>query len=253
MSETQVLNELKSDVKELESLLGSVIRSNVRQIIADSISSLRLKIEVLESKIVKETTVEKKEDDSTSKPTLYTTKITNYGWDENIKFVKLYVTLPNIEKVTEEQISSAFTDVSFKVTVSNHNGKNHVIQVVKLAGTIIPELSHCRVKNGNLIITLKKDKEAKTWGNLTEADKKQKETKDAKYDTAKTKDVEEDPSAGVMNLMKKMYDEGDDEMKRMIKKSWYESQQKQKEGGGGLGGMEGMGGMGGMPPMPASY
>ena len=40
-----------------------------------------------------------------------------------------------------------------------------------------------------------------------------------------------DPQAGIMNLMKKMYDEGDDDMKRMIKKTWYESQQKQKEGG----------------------
>lgn len=36
-----------------------------------------------------------------------------------------------------------------------------------------------------------------------------------------------DPSAGIMDLMKKMYDEGDDEMKRMIKKTWYETQHKQ--------------------------
>ena len=46
-----------------------------------------------------------------------------------------------------------------------------------------------------------------------------------------------DPSAGIMGLMKKMYDEGDDDMKRMIKKTWYETQQKQ-------------GGPGGMPQMP---
>lgn len=33
-----------------------------------------------------------------------------------------------------------------------------------------------------------------------------------------------------MNLMKKMYDDGDDEMKRTITKSWYEAQQKRSEG-----------------------
>lgn len=51
-----------------------------------------------------------------------------------------------------------------------------------------------------------------------------------------------DPSAGIMNMMKKMYDDGDDDMKRMIKKTWYETQQKQ----GGAGGMPGMPGMPGM-------
>ncbi len=29
-----------------------------------------------------------------------------------------------------------------------------------------------------------------------------------------------------MNLMKKMYNEGDDDLKRTITKSWYEAQQK---------------------------
>lgn len=43
----------------------------------------------------------------------------------------------------------------------------------------------------------------------------------------------DDPSAGVMGLMKSMYDSGDSETKRMIAKAWTESQQKQMEGGVG--------------------
>lgn len=35
-----------------------------------------------------------------------------------------------------------------------------------------------------------------------------------------------DPSAGIMNLMKQMYEEGDDEMKRTIAKAWTESRDK---------------------------
>lgn len=42
----------------------------------------------------------------------------------------------------------------------------------------------------------------------------------AAYDTS-------DPSEGLMNLLKKMYAEGDDEMKRSINKAWVESREKQ--------------------------
>ena len=35
-----------------------------------------------------------------------------------------------------------------------------------------------------------------------------------------------DPSAGLMNMMKQMYEEGDDEMKRTIAKAWTESSSK---------------------------
>ena len=44
-----------------------------------------------------------------------------------------------------------------------------------------------------------------------------------------------------MNMMKKMYDDGDDEMKRTLSKAWYESQNKKgKSPGGGPGDFGGM-------------
>lgn len=42
--------------------------------------------------------------------------------------------------------------------------------------------------------------------------------------------MDEDPQAGIMNLMKKMYDDGDDDMKRTIAKAWTESQDKKNAG-----------------------
>jgi len=228
MSESQELFELKSDLKELESVLTSVNRVNVRNLIADAISTLRSKIEILESNARKKES-QGTDGGKTSKP-IYTTKITNYGWDESPKFVKLYITIPNVEKLTEEQVKCDFTNISFKCVLNNHNGKNHMLQVVKLANTIVPSSSTCRIKHGNVVIALKKEKEGNTWGHLTDAEKKNKEQKDAKFDTGKDDLDSSDPSAGIMNLMKKMYDDGDDDMKRMIKKTWYESQQKQQSG-----------------------
>jgi len=50
---------------------------------------------------------------------------------------------------------------------------------------------------------------------------------DAKKKTEDPKlDDKADPSASLMNLMKKMYDDGDDEMKRTIAKAWTEGQEK---------------------------
>ena len=46
-------------------------------------------------------------------------------------------------------------------------------------------------------------------------------------------DKGEDPGAGIMQMMQKMYDEGDDDMKRTIKKAWHESQEKKMKGDGG--------------------
>lgn len=48
-------------------------------------------------------------------------------------------------------------------------------------------------------------------------------------ETAKP-DASEDPQAGIMNLMQKMYDDGDDDMKRTIAKAWSESQEKKAAG-----------------------
>jgi len=58
-----------------------------------------------------------------------------------------------------------------------------------------------------------------TFAEKTAADAKKK-SDDVKFDD------KADPSAGLMNMMKKMYDEGDDEMKRTIAKAWTEGQEK---------------------------
>jgi len=260
MVSAQDLSELKGDVAELESVLRTVNRPQVRTIIADAISSLRVKIKQINE--MKEAGQTDQKGATPAKQTLYTVKISNYGWDESQKFVKVYISLPSIDKLTQEQIVCDFTGQSFKCTVNNHNGKNHVLEIPKLAGNIVPATSTCRLKSSNIIVSLRKEKEGTNWGNLTDVMKKEKEKKDMELDSKKDMNTE-DPSAGIMNLMKKMYDEGDDEMKRTIKKTWYESQQKQNAGGmpgmpggmpgmpGGMPGMPGgMGGMGGMPGMP---
>merc|ERR1739848_335183 len=238
MYTTQDLNSLKCDLEEYERVLATVNRPNVRASIADSISTLKTNIKQITDEVAKNTKETTKAEEkpptattmtTTTKQNLFTAKISNYGRDESAKLMKVYITLPNIEKLTQEQVSCDFTEHSFRVFVSNHNGKNYLLEILKLAGTIEVAGSSCRVKSGNVIVSLKKV-DCKMWGCLTDAEKRAKEKKDNEMDSKKDGMDSSDPSAGIMNLMKKMYDDGDDDMKRMIKKTWYESQQKQKSG-----------------------
>lgn len=42
-------------------------------------------------------------------------------------------------------------------------------------------------------------------------------------------ETDKDPGAGLMKVMKSMYDQGDPEMKRMIAKAWTEGQEKKMD------------------------
>lgn len=65
----------------------------------------------------------------------------------------------------------------------------------------------------------------------------------------KKEEKDANPGDSIMNMMKKMYEEGDDNMKKTIAEAWTKAQDKKGGMGGGmddLGGMGGMGGLGGM-------
>lgn len=50
------------------------------------------------------------------------------------------------------------------------------------------------------------------------------------FDRKPSYDENADPGEGLMNMLKKIYSEGDDEMKRTINKAWTESQEKKLKG-----------------------
>lgn len=216
------LNELKKDRDEIQSLLSTSARPRVKKLLQNELSLVEREIASAENPAEGEpcAKVDEEKKPAAKKPQVSLTKITSYAWDQSPKFVKIYITLPEVESLPEGNVSSKFTSNSIELKVVGLKGKNYQFQIVNLLHPILPESSSVKVKTGKLSILLKKEKE-ENWSCLTVAENLKNTKQTPKFDENK------EAGEGIMDLMRKMYDEGDDEMKRTIAKAWTESREKQ--------------------------
>lgn len=151
----------------------------------------------------------------------------------NSAFVTLYIALPGVGSIPRDNIKCSFTSTSFDLIVKDLNGKSYRLFKDNLEKDIVPDKSKRVVKADKIVVKLAKVKgeygSYDHWSQLT-AKKSKKEKPKGKSD----------PQASIMDMMKDMYDSGDDNMKKMI----AETMIKQRNGeldtpdyGKGLGGM----------------
>lgn len=88
-----------------------------------------------------------------------------------------------------------------------------IFSIKKTFGEIIPSQCHYLVKTNLLSITLTKGSSG-TWTQLN--------FKEDKFKADKKEDLS-DPNASIMNMMKKMYEDGDETMKKTIAEAWTKS------------------------------
>ena len=101
--------------------------------------------------------------------------------------------------------------------ILHFNGKNYRLKISPLHDIIDPAASKLKVKSNSITLDLVK-KKSKYWSDIKQT---KSLTKAADEVDKKKKDGdEENPSAGLMNLMKELYDTGDDNIKRTIAESW---------------------------------
>ncbi|CAI9611538.1 unnamed protein product [Staurois parvus] len=216
--------QLQNDLEEVKQFLEKATRKRVRDV-------LFVEQRKLETEIANKQQQQTGESMEVSKPSaivppmssMYTVKISNYGWDQSDKFVKIYITLKDIQNIPADNVQVQFTERSFELLVKDLNGKNHTMTVNNLLKPIAPENSSRKVKTDTVLLMLRKKSESK-WEYLTQVEKQTKEKDKPPMDT------DGDPSAGLMNVLKKIYDDGDDEMKRTLNKAWVESREKQMKG-----------------------
>lgn len=151
------------------------------------------------------------------------------------KFVTVYVPLPHVGSIPKDHISCEFTKDSFDLIVNDLQGKSYRLFKDSLEKDIDPDKSKKIVKSDKIVIKLHKvkgDYGFDMWTKLTDPKKHDKK-----------KSSKSNPMASITELMKDMYDSGDDQMRRMI----GETMLKQRNGEldknpmGGMGGMDDFG------------
>lgn len=159
------------------------------------------------------------------------TSITKYSWDQSDKNVKIYIDLIGVQN-KPECIDVKYGKDNVEMYVKNLDNKYYSFTVKLHDGISTEECSH-KVKKDMIIITLKKSNASNKWPRLSYKDsplKKSSASSDIGTGMGGFGDMGgtgmKDPMAGIQDLMKKMYEEGDDEMKRTIAKAWTEAQSK---------------------------
>jgi calcyclin binding protein len=136
-------------------------------------------------------------------------------------FVTVYVGLPSVGSMARDLITCDFSASSFDLIVKDLNGKSYRLYKDNLEKDIDPAKSKILVKADKIILKLAKVKQGDYggfdyWSELT--DKKR---------SAPGSKKKADPQSSIMDLMKEMYDSGDDKMKKVI----GETMMKQQQGG----------------------
>lgn len=208
-------------MQELGSLLEKAERKRVQELLKEE--QKKVEKEITAKRQQKEQQARREADPTAATKATYTVKITNYGWDQSEKFVKIYLTLKGVHTIPSENVEVNFKQRSFSVLVKDLDGKNHQFAILNLLSPIDTNESCKKVKTDMLLIMCKKQT-LKKWECLTQIEKQSKEKdKPAVNENA-------DPSDGLMSMLKKIYSDGDDEMKRTINKAWSESQEKKLKG-----------------------
>jgi calcyclin binding protein len=134
----------------------------------------------------------------------------------NAPFVTLYIDLPAVGSIPRENIQCDFKTSSFDLIVKDLRGKSYRLFKDSLEKDIDTAKSKLVVKADKIIVKLAKVKQSDYggydyWSKLTD-------TKTTKF----TK--KEDPQSSIMSMMKQMYDEGDDNMKKIIGETMMKQQ-----------------------------
>jgi len=227
------LQDLTLDLEECEKLLRTATRSRILSLLEKEKTTLKTAIDSALGPMNKNVADTNQSSTAASSSNSSTGKhykpIKSFAWDgSSAKTAKIYVNLKGIGKHDASNISSNFESRSVEIKVDNFNGSNYVFTTTGLAADIVPEQCSFKAKDDEIVVTLKKKME-KAWKHLKKSDQDEDDKK-KKKEAEEKKANEDDPSASIMNMMKKMYDEGDDDMKRTIAKAWTESRDKQSRG-----------------------
>eukprot|EP00941_MAST-03F_sp_MAST-3F-sp1_P005913 g5913.t1 len=150
-----------------------------------------------------------------------------YSWDQGAYGSKkqhkitIYISLAGVHNLDSSKVKCSFSSQGFDLKVHDLRGTNYRLCKDNLSKEIDTSASSFRVKNDRVQIYLIKKRGEfgyDQWTELVEKDSISKSMKDS-----------DDPTAGLNNLMKRMYEDGDDNMRKVIGEAMLKSRQGKME------------------------
>lgn len=207
-----------NDLQELKRILAAGSTPYVEALIKSEIEKLEATLNVGAAK-AQQTEAKK------AVPTKIYETISKYAFSDSSK--KASVIIKEIKGLDQAEISFEPKERECVVCVNREkqNMSNLKLTISPLYKKIKPEESKFTKRGETLTLHLIKKKET-SWMKLKKSALDQKKPKMSQTKDDKMKDS---PDTALMDMMKKMYDEGDDEMKRTISKAMWEAQHKKPE------------------------
>jgi calcyclin binding protein len=235
MSES--LEEIQLDLEELKSLLAQAKRKKVRTFLNNQIAILENKTQSSHAQknssssstliaTTNSTSATTNTGTSTTGDVTKFTPITTYSFDQDEHKVNVYIHLRGIspEKTTVDlQCTEQSFDLKlFHVTTWDESNqrqvlRNYRLNIMKTDGPIDKLKSSVKVKKDCVILTLIKTND-RHWLQLP-----YKKMVGEDFDPER-----HDPAKGLIGMMKQLYEEGDEEMKRTIAKTWAQTERQNK-------------------------
>jgi calcyclin binding protein len=153
-------------------------------------------------------------------------KISRYAWDQSKKFVKVYVTLPGVEKVPDENISLQVQDgtaLTFQVLGLPPPAAppNARLACHRLYGMV--DESQCtwvRKADSMVLLKLRKATEDEEWGSLDDSARVAAKRKEDKLEANKGKSTQQ--------LLSEMYADADEDGKASLAAAWEAGRSKRE-------------------------
>ncbi|XP_002893597.2 calcyclin-binding protein [Arabidopsis lyrata subsp. lyrata] len=187
----RVLNLINSEISNLEKLRDSAVSSSAKP-------EVPVTVPAPVSSSVK----------PVSSAVNYVT-LGTFSWDQDSEKVKMYISLEGID---EDKVQAEFKPMSLDIKIHDVQGKNYRCAIPKLHKEIVPEKCKVLVKPKRIVITMFKS----FRGNWLDIHHKEDKIKPSL-------EKEKDPMAGIMGMMKNLYEDGDEEMKKTIAKAWTDA------------------------------
>lgn len=159
--------QLTKDLEELKQLSEQSLRKRVEGILGVEIRKIETEIIQIRDQIASTSNADVAGASSSSvqqKPTpnqtkRYEVELTNYGWDQSDKFIKLFVTLDGVHGASEDDVLAIFNPSSIVLQIKGVNNKDFTLNIKNLLLPIDVEKSYRKIKTNMVTVYAKKVKE----------------------------------------------------------------------------------------------